>query len=387
MTVDDAGTITAVGTRASLRAQASGLPETRAEGVLLPGLVNAHTHLELAHLAGGVPGGQGVIAWTRALAARLQDAPAPPTTREAAARDAAAQARARGAAALGDVGNGTSGWRALAHAGLGGVFFHELVGSREARTGDALADAAAEREGVPPSERPPGVAAVPAPHAPYSLGPDLMRRIFAAAAAMELPTSIHLAEDPDEVSLLRDGSGGWPPVLRALGVPPEDRIPRLEPCAYLDALGAFATLRPPLLVHMVHASADDRRRAREAAATVVLCPRSNLHIGHRLPDAPALLDEGVRIALGTDSLASAPDSSLWPELATLAEAFPDVPARAWLHAATAGGARALDLARLGTLAPGRRPGLLDVAPAQRSADPERDLVRDPNPAVRWLANP
>ena len=74
MTVDDAGTITAVGTRASLRAQASGLPETRAEGVLLPGLVNAHTHLELAHLAGAVPGGEGVIAWTRALAARLRDA-------------------------------------------------------------------------------------------------------------------------------------------------------------------------------------------------------------------------------------------------------------------------------------------------------------------------
>lgn len=385
MTLDEDGTILAVGTRAALRADDSAVVESRADGVLLPGLVNAHTHLELAFLAGAVPGGQGVIAWTRALVARLGEARAGAVDR--AAREAAARARALGAAALGDVGNGTSGWRALADVDLAGVFFHELVGSREVRTGDALADAAAEREAVPPHARPARVPAVPAAHAPYSVGPDLMRRIFTRAAEIGLPTSIHLAEDPDELSLLRDGSGGWPPVLRAMGVPPEYRIPGMAPCAYLDSLGAFATGRPPLLVHMVHASPDDRRRAREAGATVVLCPRSNLHIGGRLPDARAMLDEGVPLALGTDSLASAPDLSLWAEISTLAEAFPDVPARAWLHAATAGGARALGLSRLGSLAAGKRPGLLDVAPAQVSADPERDVVRDRTPAVKWLAHP
>lgn len=388
MTLDEDGTILAVGTRAALRADASTVVESRAEGVLLPGLVNAHTHLELAFLAGAVPGGQGVIAWTRALVARLGEASAGAVVVvDQAAREAAARARALGAAAIGDVGNGTSGWRALADIELAGVFFHELVGSREARTGDALADAAAEREAVPPHARPARVPAVPAAHAPYSTGPDLMRRIFTRAAELGLPTSIHLAEDPDELSLLRDGGGGWPPVLRAMGVPPEDRTPGMAPCAYLDTLGAFATGCPPLLVHMVHASPDDRQRAREAGATVVLCPRSNLHIGGRLPDARAMLDEGVPLALGTDSLASAPDLSLWAEINVLVEAFPDVPASAWLHAATAGGARALGLSRLGALLPGKRPGLLDVVPAQVSADPERDVVRDRTPSVRWLAHP
>jgi cytosine/adenosine deaminase-related metal-dependent hydrolase len=233
-------------------------------------------------------------------------------------------------------------------------------------------------------EAPPHLPAVPAPHAPYSVGPALLRRIFATAAAAGLPTSIHLAEDPDELALLREGGGGWPAVLRALGASPEERAPGMDPCAYVASCGGFATPQPPLLVHMVHAGADDRRRAREAGATVVLCPRSNLHIGGRLPDVPALLADGVALALGTDSLASAPDLSLWSEMATLAEAFADVAPRTWLHAATGGGARALGRGHLGAIQPGKRPGLIDVIPARASTDPERDLVMAPPQTLRWL---
>jgi len=382
LVLDAGGAILELGPRASLKAAHGALPESRGEGVVLPGLVNAHAHLELSALAGRVPGGGGVIAWTRTLAGELR-AGSPAETR-AAAETAATSARAFGTAALGDVGNGTAGWRALGAAGLQGRFFHELVGSREARTGDALADAAAERAALPASERPAQVAAVPAPHAPYSVGPALLQRIFAAAAAAGLPTSIHLAEDEDEVALLRDGSGGWPAVLRALGADPAERAPGLGPCAYLASRGGFATPHPPLLVHMVHASPDDRRRAREAGATAVLCPRSNLHIGGRLPDLPALLDDGVGLALGTDSLASVPDLSLWAELGTLASAFPAVEPRTWLHAATLGGARALGLHHLGSLAPGKRPGLLDVITEGAAADPERALVTAPPLTLRWL---
>ena len=374
LVMDAGGSVVELGPRAALRQAHAALPETRGEGVLLPGLVNAHTHLELSALAGAIPGGGGVISWTRALAGRLREGN--DDALDAAARSAAA-AKALGTAAIGDVGNGTAGWLALGAVGLQGLFFHELVGSREARTGDAIADAAQERAAIPATERPARVPAVAAPHAPYSVGPALLERIFATAAAAGLPTSIHLAEDPDELALLRDGTGGWPAVLRALGASPEDRSPGLEPCAYLASHGAFATDCPPLLVHMVHASADDRRRAREAGATVVLCPRSNLHIGGRLPDVPALLSDGVALALGTDSLASAPDLSLWAELAVLARAFPDVGPRTWLRAATAGGARALALPHLGTFAPGTRPGVLDVLPAEASADPERALVTAP----------
>jgi cytosine/adenosine deaminase-related metal-dependent hydrolase len=118
---------------------------------------------------------------------------------------------------------------------------------------------------------------------------------------------------------------------------------------------------------------------------VVLCARSNLHITGELPDVAALRADGVELALGTDSLASAPDLSLWGELAALAGHFPAVPAAAWLDAATRGGAEAMRLAPLGSLTPGKRPGVIEVLGRGAERDPAAALVRDPHPAVCWRA--
>jgi cytosine/adenosine deaminase-related metal-dependent hydrolase len=376
--LDEADTVLAVGPRSDLRRRFADAPEERAAGALLPGLVNAHLHLELSALAGTIPGGQGLVAWATA----CMRADAAPEARAAAAAEAAQAAARLGTAAVGDVGNTLAAVPALGAAGLRGTFFHEILGSREARTGDALADAARERAAVKPW--PAGVAYVPAPHAPYSVGPDLFRRIFAAAARTGLPTSVHVAEDEDEIALLRDGGGRWPAVLDALGVERGSRTPRQDPVAYLATLGAFDGPAPPLLVHMVHASPDDRRLARRAGATAVVCARSNLHIGDRLPDVEALLEDGIAIALGTDSLASSPDLSLWGEMATLAAHVPAVPAARWLEAATRGGAEALRLSACGALAPGRRPGVVDVL-VDEVKTPIESLVRNPEPTLRWVA--
>jgi cytosine/adenosine deaminase-related metal-dependent hydrolase len=384
--LDDDDTIVAVGRGDELRRAHPAAVDLHADGILLPGLVNAHAHLELSALAARVPGGGGVAAWTRHVAIQL--ATVDKTTIDTAAAQAARDAVASGTAAIGDVGNGTAGYRARMPVALGGIFFHELVGSRETRTGDAVRDAAAERDAIVDDDRPHNVVAIPAPHAPYSVGPALMRRIFAAAAGGMSPTSIHLAEDLDEILLLRDGTGAWPAILKGMGVDVADRVPHLGPVAYIDRLGAFAGPTPPLLVHMVHADADDRRRARAANATVVLCPRSNLHIGGRLPDVPALIEDRIRLAIGTDSLASVPDLSLWADIATLAQSFPTVPPSTWLNAATTGGATALGLTRHGALAPGMRPGVLDVVPAaaNHNDDPVRALTTDPHPRITWIAH-
>jgi cytosine/adenosine deaminase-related metal-dependent hydrolase len=381
--LDEEDTVRAVGPRAELRRRFADATEERAEGALLPGLVNAHTHLELTGLAGAVPGGDGLVGWVgRYLRAAASEGPEP---RSVEAMHGAAEAARFGAAAVGDVGGSLAAMPGIAAAGLRGTVFHELLGSRDLRTGDALADAAQERAFMSKVHPwPVGLGYVPAPHAPYSADPELLSRIFAAAARTGLPTSIHVAEDPDELALLREGKGRWPAVLEGMGVDPARRVPHLEPVAYLQALGAFAGPAPPLLVHMVHASPDDRRRARAAGATAVLCPRSNLHIGGQLPDAPALLADGVALALGTDSHASAPDLSLFAEIAALRQAYPAVPALTWLEAATAGGAHALRLASCGALAVGKRPGLLDVALADAAA-PLESLVRTPHPTLRWMA--
>jgi cytosine/adenosine deaminase-related metal-dependent hydrolase len=382
--LDATDAVVAIGGRADLRARHPDAVEERAAGALLPGLVNAHCHLELSALAGVVPGGTGIVAWTRRLITAA--AAIPPAQAALAAMAAARAAVCAGTAAIGDVGNSLGAIPAIAAAGLRGVFFHELVGSREARPGGALADAARERATLPEDDWPPGLAYQPAPHAPYSVGPELLTAIFERAAESGLPTSIHVAEDPDELALLRDGTGRWPAVLRGLGVDPATRVPRLAPVAYLAARGAFAAPAPPLLVHMVHAGAEDRRLARAAGATAVLCPRSNLHITGDLPDVEALREDGVALAIGTDSLASSDDLSPWGEIATLREHFPSIPPAVWLEAATTGGARALHLPAFGALAPGLCPGVIDVALDDPRA-PLESLTRNPQPDVHWRGHP
>jgi cytosine/adenosine deaminase-related metal-dependent hydrolase len=368
------GTVRAVGPRRALLGQA---PEEHVEGALLPGLVNAHTHLELSHL-GLLAGGAGLPAWAGAVMARGNAAG---ETAAQGALAAARQAVAQGTAAVGDVGNGLAAVPAIGEAGLVGAFFHELLGSREARTGDAVADATRERQAqlrrhAWPARLTYGLA----PHAPYSVGADLFRRIFALRAL----TSVHVAEDPAELALLLHGEGPWAALLERLGVPAGSRSPGMSPVTYLASLGAFQGPQPPLLVHMVHASSDDRALARRFNAPVVLCPRSNLHIGGQLPDVPALLAEGLVLALGTDSLASSPDLGLWGEMQALARAFPAIAPSVWLTAATAGGAKALGLPALGTLTPGARPGLLRAA-LPPGGDPLASLVHTP-PPLQWMAH-
>ena len=140
--VDGAGTIVAVGPRAEIKRTFASLPEERAQGALLPGLVNAHTHLELSVLAGRLRGGEGLPSWAMQVGREVAAFSA--EQRCDAARRAALAAAAAGTAAVGDVGNALLAVPALAGAGLAGVFFHELLGSREAATDDAMADA--ERE-------------------------------------------------------------------------------------------------------------------------------------------------------------------------------------------------------------------------------------------------
>jgi cytosine/adenosine deaminase-related metal-dependent hydrolase len=376
--IDDRGTLVAVGPRSELKTKFAALTEERAEGALMPGLVNAHTHLELSVLLGRLPGGAGLPAWATQVGCEVASFSV--EQRFDAALRAAEAAVAAGTAAVGDVGNTLLAVLALAEVGLGGVFFHELLGSREAATGDALADAEREYQGFLKTDPwPDNLVRVPAPHALYSAGPELLRRIFANRAGH--PTSIHVAEGEDEIRLLNHGTGAWAEILAGLQVPVGSRTPRQGPLAYLESLGAFAGL-PPLLVHMVCASAEDIAIAKRHRASVVLCPRSNLHIGGRLPDLRALLAAGMNLALGTDSLGSSPDLSLWGEMAALASHFPDVPPALWLRCATLGGATALGLDALGALVPGKRPGILDVT----LADPKVPTL-SPTPTVRWVVRP
>lgn len=340
------------------------------DGLLLPGLVNAHTHLELT-AGGSVQGGKGLSDWVTRIMSRPRPAAG---MREAAGRGSAGWLRARGTAAVCDVSNtgDTASW--LIDAGLVGVVQHERLGFDRAALPERVADAL-QPDRV--DHGPVGdVVTRPAPHAPYSTAPELL---VAASRPGAAPASIHLAEDPAELTFLEEGRGPFADVLDHLG---RDwrwwSPPGLGPAQALDALGI---LGPGLM--LVHATwLDPEAIARVAArgAPICLCPRSNLHIGGRLPDVPTMIAAGVRLALGTDSLASAPDLDVLGEVAALNAAFPEVDPTTWLRAATAGGADALRLGAVGRVANGAR-GLL-FAEGVRSP---RDLSeRTPR---RWLLRP
>lgn len=351
-------------TLAGVRSASAGEP--RQTGLLVPGLINAHAHLELSAV-GLVDGGRGLPTWVRRQFAQRGRTEADPD----APLNAARAMVAAGTAAVSDVAGGPSTAGVLAEAGLAGVVQRERLGQDPERRDAGIAEA-------------PGLwnhpsAAVwerPAAHAPYSTHPDLARALLAGWGAAA--GSVHLAEDAAERTYLMGGAGPFAELLDDLGVS-WDRTQRFDgPVDWLDAVGALGP--KTLAVHGVHLTQAECRRLAVAGTALALCVRSNLHIGGVAPPLESLVRHGVRLALGTDGLVSCPDLDVLAELPVLARLAPDVPIQRWLAAATHGGADALGLSGFGRLQVGLRPGLLQL---DGGVD---DLGRAP-PDRRWLVRP
>ncbi len=348
--------------------------ETRVLGsvAVLPGLVNAHTHLELSWLRGRVPPTGDFLSWVgqlMRLRTRLETADDEAAVQ--AMRAALAEMRATGTAAVGDVSNALVSPPVLREAVMPAVVFHELLGFRDADGRAAVAESRPRRASAEGG----GVRVVAAAHAPFSVSAELFTAIRDEVRAAPAPiTSVHVGESPEEVQLLRDGSGPWRTRLEELGAWRSDWVaPGRGPGDYLCDLGVIAA--GTLAVHGVQLTDRELARMAGTGATLVTCPRSNRWVGVGPPPIGRFFTSGVRVAVGTDSLASAPDLNLFAELAAMREAAPEVPARRILQAATVAGADALGLGReLGSLQPGRRAHLVAVTVPPGIRDPEETLV-------------
>jgi cytosine/adenosine deaminase-related metal-dependent hydrolase len=330
-------------------------------GVLLPGLTNAHCHLELSHLSGALPRSDGFVPWLEALVERRGRAE--PALVAARTRAAIAELEATGTVAVGDVSNALDHLDMLAASPLRAVVFYELLGWDPARARSILDSAVARIDAL--AGRMNGRLRLRmAAHAPHSVSPELLRLL----AEHECPAAIHLAESEAEAAFLGEGDGEWGRFLgrRGLGhvafTPPG-----LSPVQYLDSLGI---LRPGLLAaHCVRVDAADRRTLARRGVRVAVCPRSNRGLDVGLPPVPALLESGVRVCLGTDSLASADSLDLLADAALLHESFPGISPAALVEMATAAGAEALGFDGLGTLAPGKSAEMAFAAAPRDVADP------------------
>lgn len=368
--VDD-GRITALGDGSTPGADRFGPLTALGDVALMPGLVNAHVHLELSWMRGLVPPAASFTNWVRQLfAVRGGERAADANAVRRAAADGAREMRATGTVATGDISNGLAVVDVAAAAGLRGWVFHELLGfaapdgSRVDATRDARRRAATEQSLL-------GVSI--APHAPYSVSAALFQAIAAEAARLDAPTSVHLEESPEERELITSGRGEWLRLLRDLGAWRDGwTAPGTSPTAYLDHLDVLGPRT--LAVHGVQMDDTDLARLAARGATLVTCPRSNVWVGVGAPPADRFFASGVRVAVGTDSLASVGDLNLFMELDALRHLAPMVPSRRLLHAATLAGAEALGLDHdLGSLTPGK---LADIVAVQMPAvdDVERALV-------------
>ena len=375
----DVGRIVGIGAPGSLRPRLgqAGLPESGAESldlgnaVLLPGLINAHTHLELSWLRGRVPPAARFPEWVRTMfAARGRSDGAMAAEQIVPIHGAIAEMRASGTVAVGDISNSLASVEPMREAGLDGIVFHELLGFLE-RDG-ALVTAWQDRRTAAGSA---GVRVSVAPHAPYSTSLELFAAIRAAVDQSACPImSVHLGESPDEVELLQSGTGAWRGILEQLGLWRSDwAIPGCSPVDYLDRHGLID--ERTLVVHGVQF--DDRAlgRLKAIGATLVTCPRSNQWVGVGYPPIERFYQSGVSVAVGTDSLASVADLNLFSELKTMRSLAPTVPAARMLQSATLIGARALGLGHeLGTLTPGKRAQMMAVRLPERVDDVEEYLL-------------
>ncbi len=351
---------------------------------VLPGLVNAHTHLELSYLRHAVPPATRFLDWIRPLMARRAERhdPADPVILEAA-REGIREARAAGTALVGEISNSLVTVPLLADAAMPAVVFYELYRFNES---DPVGRVQRARQQIDAMTRHPDLRTSIAPHAPYSTAPLLFRAIRADLDRHPFQRSaVHLAESTEEVQFVRSGDGPWRELLQEIGAwTGEWKPPGGSPVAYLADAG-FLDERV-LVVHGVQCTPADLSRLATIGSTIVTCPRSNRHVGVGSPPIDAFYRAGGEVAFGTDSLASVEDLNVFEELAEARRIAPAVPARWLLESATLTGARALGFeSELGSLEPGKRAALLAVSLPVAVSDVEEYLVSGVQPSmIRWL---
>ncbi len=369
-----------------LRDQGSGI---RDQGVVdlgkvavMPGLVNAHTHLELSWMRGKVPPAAKFTDWVKTLFA-IRGRPDGAMSEEQVApiREAIIEAQSSGTVAVGDISNSLNAVAPMRDAGLDGVVFHELLGFKE-RDGRLLESTRELRAAAAAA----GGRISLAPHAPYSTSLELFSAIRAAVSESTCPImSVHLGESREEIELLERGSGAWRGMLEAIGAWRDGwTAPGCEPVGYLDRHGLIDA--GTLVVHGVQFTDAALARLENLGATLVTCPRSNQWVGVGYPPIERFYRSGVKVAVGTDSLASVDDLNLFSELKTMRWLAPGVPASKILESATLIGARALGLGdELGSLTPGKRAQMMAVSLPDRVDDVEEFLLGGITPAqLKWL---
>ncbi len=336
---------------------------------IIPGLVNAHSHLELTHfpswkLRKGVDYSPRtyvdwiiqVIKIRRALTRQ---------EREQSVAEGIRISRESGTTAVGEIVSDPSLISSYSGSRLTGRLYLEALGHDDVHCEQVLSRIAGCLDGNHDWQFRLGVS----PHTPHTLSSRFFRILEEFARQRSLPLAVHLAESRAEVDFLFDSTGPIADKLYPF-VGWQEHVPRprrTTPAAYLDSLGILSP--GTLAIHCVHVTPADVEILRQRGVTVVLCPRSNDRLDHGAPPVHLLKKAGIPLALGTDSLASNDSLSMLDEVRFLLERFPgEFTAAEALRLITLGGGQALGISdEVGSLEPGKRADFLVVEPVTGSA--------------------
>ncbi|MFN0176873.1 MAG: amidohydrolase family protein [Saprospiraceae bacterium] len=325
------------------------------QGILVPGFVNTHCHLELSHMKGKVDTGTGLIPFITGVV----------TQRNASAEliaDAIEKAEQEmldgGIVALGDISNAPDTFATKAKGRMRYYTFLELF--------DFLQDAGAEKTFVDGQavykqiELAPGSTRSMVPHAPYSVSKTLFEKINAFNPKSDITVSIHNQETPPEEALFLEKKGGFLDFYGKFGI----SLDKFEATGQSSIYYALANMNPAnrsIFVHNTLTSRTDIETAQTWSPHTfwATCPNANLYIENRLPDYSAFLDTQARVTIGTDSLTSNWQLSILEEMKTIARYQSYVPFSTLLRWATLNGAQALGFEdTLGSLDVGKTPGIV-----------------------------
>jgi cytosine/adenosine deaminase-related metal-dependent hydrolase len=322
----------------------------RPDCTILPGLVNAHTHLELSEFACGARPAS-FVEWIERLVPR--GAVSLQSIRESVARSVplgVSQCLRFGVTCVGDISRHSTVSRPLLRGGPLRVVSYGEVQAMAQRRGLLEERIAAA---VDPTFASDCLRVGLTPHAPYSVEADGYRRCVEVARSHRLPLATHLAETPAEGPFLAVQQGPFRDLWRMLGAWDED-VPKFAdgPLRFAQAVGLLDY--PTLLAHVNYCDDDELRILAAGMASIVYCPRTHAYFGHPPHRWRDMLKLGINVAVGTDSCASSPDLDLVAELRLLHRIAPEIPADEVWHMATTRAARAIQMSdALGSITAGK----------------------------------
>ncbi|HHT9139130.1 MAG TPA: amidohydrolase family protein [Candidatus Wunengus sp. YC60] len=304
--------------------------------VILPGLINIHTHLDLTNLHNRIKPTTNFTHWVfQLVGSRIRWKEAEYNTSIEKGIKLSIES---GTTTVADIANTEYSFSVLKKSPLRKVVYKEIIALNPDHAKDVLKKTQSELSAITTDDL---FRIGLSPHAPYSVSKELYQAIAQFARETDTPVCTHIAETRDEIEFLTKGTGSFPTLLRQLRAIADNwQPPGLIPIQYLNETGIFSNR--PILIHCNYVTDEEISLIKFSGASVAFCPRSHHFFGHTNHPFQKLLDNGINVGLGTDSLASNDTLSILDEMKFLSLHHAILP-NTLLTMATVNGAKALGL--------------------------------------------